>query len=203
MFVLSADGKREAEQMLKLKYNNFMMEVAQWFRVLIAHLVRPLLIVKGYKAYWSGAVAPEARLFAKVIRANGDVEDLGLISTKLVTTAFVEFLVDNLVAEVSSFGDFKFHGMGTGSTAEAIGDTTLVTAVETRDTGTQLEGASANIYRSVGTVTATSARAVREHGLFNIVTGGILMDRSVFALINLATDDAIQFTYELTVPAGG
>jgi len=189
--------------MLKLKYNNFMMEVAQWFRVLIAHLVRPLLIVKGYKAYWNGAVAPEARLFAKVIRANGDIEDLGLISTKLVTTAFVEFLVDNLVAEVAAFGDFKFHGMGTGSTAEAIGDTTLVTAVETRDTGSQLEGASANIYRSVGTVTATSARAVREHGLFNIVTGGILMDRSVFAEINLATDDAIQFTYELTVPAGG
>lgn len=181
-----------------------MMIAAQWFRVLIAHIVRPmLLITQGRTGYLKGTISPEARLSAKVFRANGDVEDLGIISTKLVTTAFVGFVVDNLVAEVAAFGDFKFHGMGTGSTAEAIGDTTLETAVETRDTGTQGEGASANIYQSVGTVTATSARAVREHGLFNIVTGGILMDRSVFALINLATDDAIQFTYELTLPDGG
>jgi len=189
--------------MLKLKFNNFMMLAAQWFRVLIAHFVRPaLLITDGAAGYHRGSVTPESRLSAKVIRSNGDIEDLGIISTKSVTNAFVNDVVDNLIAETTAFGDYKFHGMGLGSTAENVTDTALETPVETRDTGSQVEGASTNIYRSVGTVTATASRAIREHGLFNVVTGGTLMDRSVFALINLATDDAIQFTYELTIPAG-
>lgn len=190
--------------MLKLKLNNFMMLAAQWCRLLIAHIARLfLLVTEGSDGYMKGAISPEARLSAKVFRKNGDVEDLGIISTKVVTTAFVNDVVDNLIAEVAAFGDYKFHGMGTGVVAEAIGDTALGTPVETRDTGSQVEGASTNIYRSVGTITATASRAITEHGLFNIITAGILMDRSVFTVINLATDDAIQFTYELTVPAGG
>ncbi len=105
-------------------------------------------------------------------------------------------------SSTGQIANFSWHEMGTGGTAEAIGDTTLVTAVETRTDGTQVEGASANIYRSVGTVTATATRAIVEHGLFDASTAGNLMDRSVFTVINLSTDDAIQFTYELTVPAG-
>ena len=180
------------------------MVAAQWFRTLIAHIVRPMLLVTGGKDdYFAGTVAPEARLMAKVFRANGDTEDLGIVSTKLVTTAFVNNVVDNLVAETTAFGDYKFHGMGTDNTAENVSDTALGTQVESRATGSQSEGASANIYQSVGTVTASAARAIVEHGLFNASSGGVLMDRSVFSVINLADGDAIQFTYELTVPAGG
>lgn len=187
-----------------MRRNDFMMLAAQWSRVLVAHLARPMVaLTQGQGMYLKGAISPEARLYAKVIRANGDVEDLGLISTKLVTDAFVAFLVDNLQTETAEFGDFKFHEMGTNNTAENVTDTTLNTAVESRATGTQAEGASANIYQTVGTITATSARAVVEHGVFSQATGATLMDRSVFAVINLATDDAIQFTYELTVPSGG
>ncbi len=190
-------------QKLKIKYNNFMKLAAQWCRILIAHLFRPLLLIESVQSYLRGASSPEARLSARVIRANGDIEDLGIICTRSVTTAFVDFLVDNLVAEGATFGDFKFHGMGTGVVAENITDTALGTPVESRVSGTQLEGASANIYRSVATITATTARAVTEHGLFNIVAAGTLMDRSVFTVINLANLDGIEFTYELTVPAGG
>lgn len=198
------DGKKEVELMLKIKWNNFMMLAAQWFRVLIAHLVRPgRLLIDGPDGYFKGSISPEARLSAKIIRANGDIEDRGIICTKLVTNAFVNDLVDNLIAETSAFGDYKFHGMGIGVVAENVTDTALGTPVETRATGTQVEGASTNIYKSVGTVTATASRAITEHGLFNVVTVGTLMDRSVFTVINLANGDAIQFTYEITFPAGG
>lgn len=184
--------------------NNFMMLAAQWCRVLVAHLARPMVaLTQGTGMYLKGAVSPEARLYAKVIRADGRVEDLGLIATKLVTDAFVNFVVDQLQVETALIGDFKFHAMGTGATAENVSDVALVTPVESRATGTQAEGASANIYQSVGTITATSARAIVEHGLFNAATGVTLMDRSVFTVINLAADDAIQFTFELTVPSGG
>jgi len=186
-----------------VKFNNFKMLAAQWFRLLIAHAVRPFLLIEGTGAYLSGATSPEARLSAKVLRANGDIEELGIISTKLVTNAFVNDVVDNLIAEGAAFGDYKFHGMGTGAVAENVTDTALGTPVETRASGTQVEGASANIYRSVGTITATASRAITEHGLFNVVTVGTLMDRSVFTVINLANNDAIQFTYEITFPSGG
>jgi len=188
---------------LKIKANNFVMLTAQWLRILIKHLSRPALLASGVSDYLNGTVSPEARLSAVVIRGDGTRKDLGIISTKSVTTAFVNFVVDQLQAETSAFGDFKFHGMGTGVVVENISDTALGTAVETRATGTQVEGASANIYRSVGTITATASRAITEHGLFNAATGGTLMDRSVFSVINLVNTDSIQFTYELTLPAGG
>lgn len=183
---------------VRLAIHNFMMLAAQWCRILLAHVVRPV----SSGGYQSGAIAPEARLMAKVFRKDGSVEDMGILSTKVVTTAFVNFLVDQLQTSTGQIANFSWHAMGTGGTAEAIGDTALVTEVETRTDGTQTEGASANIYRSVGTVTATATRAIVEHGLFDASTSGNLMDRSVFTVINLSNGDGIQFTYELTVPAG-
>ena len=145
-----------------------------------------------------------SKLSARHIKKDGTIINLGVICRKVVTTAFVEYLVDNLVAELAAFGDFKFHDSGTGTTAAVIGDTAMETScAETRTTGTQLEGASANIYKSVGTHTYAGTFAITEHGLFNIVTAGILMDRHVFAAINVVATDKIEFTYELTCTAGG
>lgn len=185
---------------MKKRLNNFKMLVIQYFRLLIAQLLRPVAAAGGN--YHAGAVMPESRLSIKVIRKNGETEDKGIVSTKVVTTAFVNFLVDQLQSSTGEIANFSYHAMGTTSTAEATGDTALGTQVETRTNGTKTEGASANIYRSVGTITATATRAIVEHGLFSASSGGTLMDRSVFSVINLASGDAIQFTYELTVPAG-
>jgi hypothetical protein len=108
----------------------------------------------------------------------------------------------------------KFHGIGTGTTAEAIGDTALVTELtteynpnSTRATGSQTE-AAANIYQTVGTNTLDSGTpAVTEHGIFTQAAtgGGTLLDRSVFAAINLvgANGDGLQTDYRFTVTAGG
>ena len=187
---------------LRVILNNFWMLFAQWCRILLAHLVRPAAAAVAGGCYQSGAIAPESRLTAKVLRKDGTVIDLGILATKVVTTAFVNFVVDQLQSSSGEIAAFSYHGMGTGSTAEAVGDTALVTQVESRVSGTQTEGASANIYRSVATITASATRAIVEHGLFSASTGGTLMDRSVFTVINLSSGDGIQFTYELTVPAG-
>lgn len=148
-----------------------------------------------------GRVRPVGRLYLAVVRADGKREKYGLVSTRVVTTAGVNFLVDALQG-LTEPEDFKYHGMGTGTTAESSSDTALVTEVETRATGSQAEGASANIYRSVGTISATASRAITEHGLFSASTSGTLLDRSVFSEINLSNGDSIQFTYDLTLPAG-
>ena len=135
--------------------------------------------------------------------ATGVRTDYGVVGYKVVTDAFVAFLVDELQVETSVWGDFKFHDSGVGTTAENATDTDIETTDgEARVVGTQTEGASANIYRSVGTITYTSTLAIREHGLFSIVTGGTLMDRTLFAIINVVNTDQIEFTYEITFPAG-
>ncbi len=147
-------------------------------------------------------VAPEARLYVQVVRADGRRDDYGLVSNRVVTTAGVNAIVDAFQGSFT-LNNFKYHGSGTGTTAEAVGDTALVTEVETRATGSQGEGAGANVYRTQGTVTYTATRAITEHGVFSATSAGTLLDRSVFAPINVNNGDSISFTYDLTVNAGG
>lgn len=158
-------------------------------------------------------IAPIARVFgiataygkleATLRRSNGEIVRYGVLDYRLVTTAFVDFIVDQLQTETSVFGDFKYHDSGIGTTDPAIGDTDIETTDgESRATGTQTE-TSHNVYASVGTISYTTSKAITEHGLFNASTAGTLMDRSEFAAVNVVNGDSIQFTYSLTVTAGG
>ncbi len=135
------------------------------------------------------------------VQRNGEWIDYGCAGRRVVTTAYVQLLTDELQASVAAHSTLRYHAVGTGNTAEAVGDTTLVTEVETRTSGTQAENA-ANIYESVGTITATGARAIVEHGVFSASSAGTLLDRTVFSVVNLATNDSIQCTYRLTLTAG-
>lgn len=148
-----------------------------------------------------GDITPVGRLYARAIRAGGRVEDLGLVCTKVVTTAGVNFLVDAFQG-LTEPEDFKYHGSGTGTTAESAAQTALVTEVATRAIGSQTVGASANIYRTVGTINYSGAFAITEHGIFSASSTGTMLDRSVFSAINVISGDAIEFTYELTLPSG-
>jgi len=152
---------------------------------------------------WTGHPVLLGALRARFIGYDGQVVDLGLAGYRVVTTAFVNEMVDQLQAEDSTWGDFKYHDSGVGTTAEAVGDTDMETTDgESRATGTQTEGASANIYKSVGTISYTTTKAITEHGVFNASTSGELMDRTVFSAVNVVNGDSIEFTYELTVSAG-
>lgn len=145
---------------------------------------------------------------------GGDALDLGLASTHVVTTAGVNFIVDAFQNSVE-VENLRYHGFGTGTNAEATGDTALQTEEttqynpdNTRPTGTLTEGASANIFRTVATYSPDSGgtRAITEHGIFSQAAtgGGTLLDRSVFSVVNLvAGSDSLQATYELTFSAGG
>jgi hypothetical protein len=143
-------------------------------------------------------------------RGRREIEDYGVLSRKVVTDTGVGHLVDgrqNLV-EIETM---NFHGLGTGATAEAATQTALVTELttaynpdSTRATGTQSEPA-ANQYRSIGTVTVDATAAVTEHGLFSqaAVPGGVMYDRSLFSVINLASGDSLQATWTETLTSGG
>ncbi len=141
-------------------------------------------------------------LSLKHYRKGELLKDYGLVSCQLVTVAFTNYLVDALQDSTTYPMDvFKYHGSGTGTTAEANTQTALVTEVESRETGTQVEGATANIYKSVATETYTATRSITEHGLFSAVTSGTMLDRSVFTAVPVVATDTIEFTYQLTVNA--
>ena len=141
-------------------------------------------------------------LSIKVFRGGtGKWEDIGVVSVQKITTAFVTYLVDAMQNSTTSPVDiFKYHGVGTGTTAEANSQTALVTEVGSRATGSATE-TSALVYKSVGTVTPGNTYAITEHGIFSASASGTLMDRSVFSAINVVAADSIQFTYEATFNA--
>lgn len=173
-----------------------------------------------FRGLWKIAFARAAKLshfYGQVsicVLRNGQVIDYGLASLRVVTTAGVNYLVDALQGTVEP-ELFRFHGIGTGTNAEASANTALQTELTTeyqtnsvRPEGTLAEGASANVFRTVGTITLDSGTpAVTEHGIFSDadVGEGTLLDRSVFSAINLvgANGDGIQVTYDFTINAGG
>jgi len=151
-----------------------------------------------------GIVPLSATLHAKVTRKDGSVEDLGIICSHVVTDAFVNYLVDSLQGTQADWVNFKYHDSGTGTNVEAAGDTALQTPCgEARDTGTQIEGATANIYKTVATHTYAGTFAITEHMLLNAAAVGIGMDRSVFTEINVDSGDKIEWTYQLSCTSGG
>ncbi len=171
-------------------------------------------LTTGYLRGWLGkyVAAPVARFFgvltvtgelrAMLYHADGTYIDYGVLGRRVVTTAYAEFMVDQHQTESSVIGDYKFHDSGVGTTAENSSDTDIETTDgESRASGTQVEESSV-IYRSVGTISYTTTKAITEHGLFSASTSTTLMDRTKFTAINVVNGDSIQFTYGITYAAG-
>jgi hypothetical protein len=149
---------------------------------------------------------------------DGEPTDLGLASLRLVTTAGVKYLTDDMAAGANDSSNFKFHALGTGTNAEAVADTALQTELTTqystdnvRPTGSQASataGANAT-YTTVGTITVDAAVAATEHGILSQAAvaaasaANTLLDRSVFSVVNLASGDSLQGTYVFTINSGG
>jgi hypothetical protein len=174
---------------------------------------------RNLPALW--LVWPIARLFKvpmlisslrlRALHADGTVTDYGIVGRRVVTDTGVGYIVDAFQNSVE-LENMKFHGFGTGTGAEAAGDTALGTELtteyavnSTRPTGTTTEGATANIYRTVATLSPDSGGtlAITEHGVFSASSAGVLLDRTKFSAVNLvAGSDSLAATYELTFTSG-
>lgn len=120
---------------------------------------------------------------------------------------------------IGSTGNSAYTSGGTSQVLNGQGDTALTTAAGTaRVSGTQ-SNPSANIYKSLATISFTSSLAISEWAIFSASTSGTMLDRRYFntfgapattatgsltaAPINVVNADSIQFSYSLTVSAGG
>ena len=157
----------------------------------------------GEASGFPGGLAFHSNLSATLIR-GGKVITKKDFGSGVVTTAGVNFLATDFVDGTTDITLFDFHHSGLGTVAAVIGDTDLgnVTGVPARVSGTASSPAAGQ-YRTVATVAYVSTLAITEWGLFSASTGGTMWDRKVFTAINVVSGDSIQFTYTLTVTAGG
>lgn len=148
---------------------------------------------------------------AKIDR-KGRRLDLGLASCRVVTTTGVNFIVDAFQGLVEP-EIMRYHGVGTGGAAEAVGNTALTTELttqysvaSTRPTGSlgELSG-NANTFETAATITVSATVALTEHGIFSQAAtgGGVMLDRTLFSTVNLLNGESLQATYDLAFPSGG
>lgn len=148
---------------------------------------------------------------AKVGR-DGSQFDYGLVSCRVVTDTGVGFIVDAF-QNLTEVENMRYHGLGTGTTAEAASQTALITELttqystsNTRPTGSLGEkSGDSKTYETSATITVSATVAATEHGIFSQAAtgGGVMLDRSLFSVVNLASGESLQATYQLTFPSNG
>lgn len=92
--------------------------------------------------------------------------------------------------------------IGTGTTAQVIGDTTLETELsrKTFDSKTQGSGADANkvIYITEWTP-GEGTGAITEAGILNAATAGTMLCRTTFPVKNKGAGDSLTLTWTITI----
>jgi len=106
-----------------------------------------------------------------------------------IYTSAGEAKVIDLLDAVTWYGD-----SGTGAVAAAKGDTALGIASGLARVATTDTQPLADKLQMVFTQTFTSAKAITECGIFDALTGGNMLQRHVFDVVNVVSGDSIQFT---------
>jgi hypothetical protein len=90
--------------------------------------------------------------------------------------------------------------VGTGTTAAAVGDTTLQTAVaSSRVTLTSATVTTNNVAYVATFPAGTGTGALTEAGIFNASSSGTMLCRTVFSVINKGAADTLGITWTVTV----
>lgn len=127
-----------------------------------------------------------------VIELNGEVvQEID----NLVVTVGKNFVASRMVGATPAV--MSHMAIGTGATAAAAGDTTLQT--EAARVALTSGTASTNVATYVATFPAgTGTGAITEAGILNASSGGTLLARTVFSVINKGASDSMTITWTVT-----
>ena len=116
----------------------------------------------------------------------------------LVVTVGKTFIASRMVGTASTI--MGYIELGTGTTAAAVGDTTLQAAIAGSRTAISSGTNAANVVTYVASFPAgTGTGAVTEAGIFNAASAGTMLCRTVFAVVNKGAADAMSVTWTITV----
>jgi len=137
-----------------------------------------------------------ANVLVELRGADGQLKETRSVHN-LVVTVGKNHVADQLS---SSPGESAMSHMevGTGTNAAAAGDTTLQTALDRNALTSRTDAAAVVTY--VGTWNAGDGTgAITEGGIFNAGSGGTLLARAVWSVVNKAAGDSLVITWTVTV----
>lgn len=134
---------------------------------------------------------------------NGKLLSEETIDNTITTVGIRE--VAGLINEVTT-GGFKWIQLGSSSTSATAANTTLAAAI----TAAGMSRAAATCTRTITTTandtaqlvhtfTATTSQSVREAGIFDSSTSGVMLARQTFTAKALESGDTLATTYKVRV----
>ena len=135
------------------------------------------------------------KLTIEIKDKNGNLKDQ-IDLTNLVVDDGLEFIASRMKDASSSV--MSHMAIGTGSSAAAASDTTLGTeAARVALTSTTV---TANAVAYVASFAAgTGTGAITEAGILNGASGGTLLCRTVFSVVNKGASDSMTITWTVTI----
>ena len=113
----------------------------------------------------------------------------------LVVTAGKEFVASRMIGTSADVMDNM--AIGSGSTAAAAGDTALGSELDRQSATSSVSGAVVTFSATFGAGNGTGA--VTEAALFNASSGGSMLCRTIFAVINKSASDQMTISWAVTV----
>ena len=92
-------------------------------------------------------------------------------------------------------------GLGSGTTAAAAGQTDLVTLLGSRETLDSTTASSNTVVYVASFEAGDATGAVTEAGIFNALSGGTMLCRTKFNVVNKGADDTMNVTWTMTLSA--
>lgn len=134
----------------------------------------------------------------KLFDANGNLKEERNIKN-VITTVGKAYMATWLAAATQSDYFMKYVGLGTGNAAASAADTDLQTPLPTREIAT-ITAPGGAVWQSVSNFGAgVNTGAITESGIFSASSGGTLMARQTFTVINKGASDTLQVTWQITI----
>lgn len=128
---------------------------------------------------------------------DGNVKDERNIKNLIVDSG-LNFICDRMKNDETAM---THMALGSGSTAAAASDTSLGSQLGSRE-ALDSDTVSSNTITYTSSFEASDATgAVTEAGIFNAASGGTMLCRTVFAVVNKGADDSLSVTWTITLTA--
>jgi hypothetical protein len=121
------------------------------------------------------------------------------IEKNLVVSAGLTYIASRMK---NTAADAMTHmALGSGTTTEAAGQTDLVTLLGSREALDSTTASSNTIVYVAAFEAGDATGAVTEAGIFNAASGGTMLCRTKFNVVNKAADDTMSVTWTITLSA--
>jgi len=128
---------------------------------------------------------------------DGNVKDERKIKNLIVDTG-LNFICDRMKDDETAM---THMALGSGSTAAAAGDTALGSQLGSREALDSSTVTNNQIVYVASFEAGDATGAVTEAGIFNASTGGTMLCRTVFSVVNKAADDTLTVNWTITLTA--